>query len=112
MNDNPTAATGDYAPASVDVTAVLGAPGGGAGEAAEADQGRRGHFTLLRVHAEGGLGRVSVARDEKLGRNVALKELLDDKAQDAALRQRFTNEAAITGQLEHPGIVPVYALDN
>jgi serine/threonine-protein kinase len=68
-------------------------------------------FRILRPHAEGGLGRVSVARDEKLHRQVALKEIRPDRRGDPYLRRRFLAEAEITGQLEHPGVVPVYALE-
>jgi WD40 repeat protein/tRNA A-37 threonylcarbamoyl transferase component Bud32 len=74
-------------------------------------QAAGGRFTILREHARGGLGQVSLARDEKLKREVALKEILPDKRDNAYLRQRFLNEAEITGQLEHPGIVPIYDLE-
>jgi eukaryotic-like serine/threonine-protein kinase len=59
----------------------------------------------------GGIGRVLLAFDEHLGREVALKELLPDQAEarPEALA-RFLREARVTGQLEHPGIVPVYEL--
>ena len=67
-------------------------------------------FRVLRPHARGGLGQVYVARDEELGRGVALKEIRADKADDADLRSRFVLEAEINGNLEHPGIVPVYGL--
>jgi tetratricopeptide (TPR) repeat protein len=67
-------------------------------------------FRILRFHREGGLGRVHVARDEELGRDVALKEIRPDKAAEADLRGRFVLEAEINGGLEHPGIVPVYSL--
>jgi tetratricopeptide (TPR) repeat protein/tRNA A-37 threonylcarbamoyl transferase component Bud32 len=67
-------------------------------------------FRVLRFHREGGLGRVYLARDEELGREVALKEIRRDKAAAADLRTRFVLEAEITGGLEHPGIVPVYSL--
>lgn len=67
-------------------------------------------FRVLRPHARGGLGQVYVARDNELGRQVALKEILADKAAHPALRQRFMLEAEINGNLEHPGIVPVYGL--
>jgi serine/threonine-protein kinase len=70
----------------------------------------RGRFTKLRLHARGGLGKVSLARDEDIGRTVALKEIRNRYAEDPQCRQRFINEAEITGQLEHPGIVPVYSL--
>jgi WD40 repeat protein/serine/threonine protein kinase len=72
---------------------------------------RRGSFAIIKPHAQGGLGQVSIAHDEKLRRQVALKEIRADRAADPYLRQRFVTEAEITGQLEHPGIVPVYTLD-
>ena len=67
-------------------------------------------FRILRPHARGGLGAVFVALDSELGREVALKQILDDHADNADSRQRFLIEAEITGGLEHPGIVPVYGL--
>ena len=67
-------------------------------------------FHILRPHAEGGLGKVSVARDEELGREVALKEIKAAHAHHQDSRARFLLEAEITGGLEHPGIVPVYGL--
>jgi serine/threonine-protein kinase len=67
-------------------------------------------FRILRFHREGGLGRVYVARDEELGRDVALKEIRPDKVAEADLRERCVLEAEINGGLEHPGVVPVYSL--
>ena len=67
-------------------------------------------FRVLRPHARGGLGAVFVALDAELHREVALKQILDQHADDPASRQRFLLEAEITGGLEHPGIVPVYGL--
>jgi serine/threonine-protein kinase len=67
-------------------------------------------FRVLRPHARGGLGAVFVALDEELHREVALKQILDQHADDPASRSRFVLEAEITGGLEHPGIVPVYGL--
>jgi hypothetical protein len=67
-------------------------------------------FRILRPHAKGGLGQVSVAHDEELHRQVALKEIQDRHADDPHSRARFLLEAEITGGLEHPGIVPVYGL--
>ncbi len=67
-------------------------------------------YRILEPHAQGGLGQVSVAWDEKLRRRVALKEIRADRRSDPRLQQRFLTEAEITGQLEHPGVVPVYAL--
>ena len=65
---------------------------------------------ILRLHARGGLGEVYVARDEELHREVALKEIQDEHADDPDSRARFLLEAEVTGRLEHPGIVPVYGL--
>ena len=67
-------------------------------------------FHVLRPHASGGLGAVFVARDAELDREVALKQILDDHADDPACRRRFLQEAKVNGGLEHPGIVPVYGL--
>jgi serine/threonine-protein kinase len=67
-------------------------------------------FRVLRPHARGGLGAVFVALDEELHREVALKQILHQHADDPTSRQRFVLEAEITGGLEHPGIVPVYGL--
>ena len=71
-------------------------------------QGSR--FRILRPHARGGIGLVSVALDVELNREVALKEIQDRQADDPASRTRFVLEAEITGRLEHPGVVPVYGL--
>jgi serine/threonine-protein kinase len=67
-------------------------------------------FAVLRPYARGGLGEVSVARDQELHRDVALKEIQTKHADHPESRTRFLREAEITGQLEHPGIVPVYGL--
>jgi serine/threonine-protein kinase len=70
----------------------------------------RDRYTLLQLHAQGGIGRVWLARDEDLGREVALKELRPEQAGDPALVARFVEEAKVTGQLQHPAIVPVHEL--
>jgi serine/threonine protein kinase len=67
-------------------------------------------FTILRQHARGGLGLVNLARDEHIKREVALKQILPQHADNSTLKKRFLYEAQITGQLEHPSIVPVYTL--
>lgn len=77
---------------------------------ADGRDGSRGRFQILRPHDKGGLGQVSVALDKELNREVALKEIQPRYADDPAIQDRFELEAKITGGLEHPGIVPVYAL--
>lgn len=69
-----------------------------------------GRFKVLRHHAKGGLGVVSVAEDTELHREVALKEIKKHHSTDPDSQARFMMEAEITGGLEHPGIVPVYSL--
>jgi hypothetical protein len=53
---------------------------------------------------------VFVSLDSQLEREVALKQILDDRADDPSSRFWFLIEAQITGGLEDPGIVPVYGL--
>jgi eukaryotic-like serine/threonine-protein kinase len=72
--------------------------------------GSRGRYVRARLHAKGGIGQVWVARDDDLGRDVALKELREEHVDNSILLNRFLEEAKITGQLEHPNIVPVYEL--
>jgi eukaryotic-like serine/threonine-protein kinase len=64
-----------------------------------------GRFRVGDEVARGGMGRVVVARDERLGRSVAIKEALD--TDDTTLR-RFEREVQITARLQHPSIVPLY----
>ncbi len=67
-------------------------------------------YRVLRPHAKGGLGEVFLAWDEEVGREVALKEIRPEHAGSDRLRARFLREAEVNGNLEHPGIVPVYGL--
>src|SRR5262245_10507632 len=67
-------------------------------------------YQRMHAHAKGGLGEVFVALDEELNRRVALKQIQEPYAEDADSRRRFVREAKITGNLEHPGVVPIYGL--
>jgi eukaryotic-like serine/threonine-protein kinase len=67
-------------------------------------------FQIMHSHAHGGIGVVSVAFDSELQREVALKQIKVESADDPDSRSRFLLEAEVTGRLEHPGIVPVYGL--
>jgi eukaryotic-like serine/threonine-protein kinase len=60
--------------------------------------------------ARGGMGEVLKGRDPDIGRDVAIKVLRDDLSGRPEMVGRFVEEAQIGGQLEHPGIVPVYEL--
>jgi serine/threonine protein kinase len=65
-------------------------------------------YQVLGEVARGGMGCVLRAADCDIRREVAVKYLLDQK--DPRLKVRFVEEAQITGQLEHPNIVPVHEL--
>jgi tetratricopeptide (TPR) repeat protein len=63
------------------------------------------HYGRDKELARGGMGRIVAAEDRRLGRKVALKELIDPSSDQLG---RFQREALITARLQHPGIVPVY----
>ncbi len=70
----------------------------------------RGNYQLLGEIARGGMGVILKGHDTDLGRDVAVKVLDGELAKRPAVVQRFVEEAQIGGQLQHPGIVPVYEL--
>ncbi|HEY8459312.1 MAG TPA: protein kinase [Blastocatellia bacterium] len=65
---------------------------------------------ILGVIGAGGMGRVLLAFDEKLGRKVAVKTLSPRYAGDPKLRERFMREARALARLDHPNIVRIYNL--
>ena len=65
-------------------------------------------YQIERHIAQGGMGAVMAARQPAIRREVAMKVMLNGA--DADSRMRFIEEAQITGQLEHPNIVPVHDL--
>lgn len=80
-----------------------------------------GRYTFRYLHASGGQARILLVHDEQIGRDVALKEVSLDEIRatersasrsslTSAEMQRLLREARVTGQLEHPNIVPVYDL--
>ncbi len=71
---------------------------------------RPGRLQLLGEIARGGMGAVLKGRDPDLGRDLAVKVLLESHRDRPDLIRRFIEEAQIGGQLQHPGIVPIYEL--
>src|SRR5208283_160365 len=69
---------------------------------------KRQRYIIEREIARGGMGAVLRAVDCDIRREVAVKYLLDQS--DAGKKMRFIEEAQITGQLEHPNIVPIHEL--
>lgn len=68
---------------------------------------RSDRYTILRLIGRGGMGAVYAARDERLGREVALK-VANAPAAASELDARLRREAEVLARLEHPGIVPVH----
>ncbi|MCA9539513.1 MAG: SUMF1/EgtB/PvdO family nonheme iron enzyme [Myxococcales bacterium] len=67
-------------------------------------------YVLGEEIARGGMGRIVKAVDQNIDRTVAMKLLIKGKDEQIGMQLRFTEEAQITGQLQHPNIVPVYDL--
>jgi len=63
-----------------------------------------GHYEVLSLLGQGGMGEVYRARDARLGREVALKILATEVANDPTRRQRFELEARAVAALNHPNI--------
>ncbi len=75
--------------------------------------GEPGQGTRYRIDGEiarGGMGAVLKGRDPDLGRDVALKVLREEFRDDGDMVRRFVEEAQIGGQLQHPGVVPIYEM--
>jgi serine/threonine protein kinase len=71
----------------------------------------RGTYELLEAFAEGGMAKIHLGLDRSLRRDVAIK-VLKPEFGTGPLLKRFVREARITGLLEHPSIIPVYALES
>jgi serine/threonine-protein kinase len=67
-------------------------------------------FDRLSEVNRGGIGCIDAARDPVIGRKVAIKMLRPELRGEKVTEEKFAEEAQITGQLEHPNIVPIYDL--
>jgi predicted ATPase/class 3 adenylate cyclase len=67
-----------------------------------------GPYDVVMELARGGMAQVLLARDQQLGRDVALKLLSPELSEDPGFRTRFLREARVAAALEHPNVVPVY----
>ncbi len=67
-----------------------------------------GHYRVLEQIGSGGMGEVYRARDERLGRDVALKLIRPSSAKDPDRVRRFEHEARAAAALNHPNIVAIY----
>jgi len=67
-----------------------------------------GRYETIRLLGEGGMGRVYLARDSDLGRQVVVKVMHDHIAADATFRERFQRETLLMARLKHPYAVTLY----
>jgi eukaryotic-like serine/threonine-protein kinase len=127
LSADATDATGQYEPARPSVLDTIAqsigpvprvllrdtGPGEMPGPIVRPDASGGGSSIRYRIDGEiarGGMGAVFKGRDPDLGREVALKVLREDYREDATMVRRFVEEAQIGGQLQHPGVVPIYEL--
>jgi serine/threonine protein kinase len=124
----PVAVTGEFAPSdkttdgvrgAVTIAASRGPVGGPVVEAPHSPEPSalvraiettrsESRHDITRFLAEGGIGKVFVARDGQLNREVVLKTLKPEMVLTPDARRRFLKEAQVNAQLEHPNIVPIY----
>jgi len=69
------------------------------------------HYEILELIGKGGMGEVYRARDGKLGRDVAIKVLPDEFADNDERLARFKREAKVLASLNHPNIASIYGLE-
>ncbi|MEZ6038253.1 MAG: tetratricopeptide repeat protein [Planctomycetota bacterium] len=77
---------------------------------AHGDAPSAGKYVIQGEIGRGGVGAVHRGHDQELGRDVAMKFLHERYREHPEVLHRFVEEAQIGGQLQHPGIVPVYDL--
>ena len=70
-----------------------------------------GSYEILSAIGKGGMGEVWKAKDTKLGREVAIKTLPEEFAQDTDRLARFEREAKLLASLNHPNIAAIYGLE-
>ena len=81
-----------------------------ADERVTSPNGRPERIRLFGVLGRGGMGVVLKGHDTDLGRDLAVKVLQEQFRDEPEMIRRFVEEAQIGGQLQHPGVVPVYEL--
>src|SRR4030095_14543923 len=74
--------------------------------------GRIGKYEILRPLGKGAMGQVYLARDTMLDRDVALKVMVAQIADDPELKARFEREAKAVAKMTHPNVVTVFDLGN
>ena len=72
---------------------------------------RLAHYEIVEPIGKGGMGEVYRARDGKLGRDVAIKVLPEEFAENEERLARFKREAKVLASLNHPNIASIYGLE-
>ena len=72
------------------------------------NEGKLGHFDIIRRLSEGGMGRIYEARDSRLQRRVVIKVLSERFAKNDVVKKRFLREAQTASQLLHPNIAAIF----
>src|SRR5262245_29277995 len=99
-----------FPPGSVAPSVALRGEDAGAGPTRPLAVRTDARYEFFGEIARGGVGLVVRGHAVDLGRDVALKVLREEHLEDPQVLRRFVEEAQIGGQLQHPGIVPVYDL--
>lgn len=73
-------------------------------------ESQKNDFELIKVLGQGGMGVVFSARQASLDREIAIKTIQPEAAKDAEAKKKFLAEAMVTGELDHPNIVPIHDL--
>lgn len=71
-----------------------------------------GRYLVIKTIGTGGMGEVLLAYDPICKRNVALKKIRQDLAENEMIKNRFLKEAKIASRLTHPSIVPIFSIHN
>ncbi len=97
-----------------DVSGAEGSPNTGSIDALRERLQRliEGEYRIERLLGKGGMGSVFLAHDMALEREVAIKVLPPDVAQDDQVVRRFQQEAKTAAKLDHPNIIPIYRVES
>lgn len=99
VGDSPSAAASQVESVAFESLAPFAAPE------------RIGRYPVSEMLGQGGIGVILRAHDPELGRELAVKLLRPEHADDAVLKAKFVDEARLCSSLQHPGVVPIYEIE-
>ena len=71
-----------------------------------------GPYAIVQSLGRGGMGEVYLAKDPVCGRRVALKRIRSELQKNKTIQNRFLREAKVASVLNHPSIVPIFAIQS